>query len=92
MSASSPANLYGRQGGGWTDHDGADRAGLAAIARARKAGIADGTWPSHNAHEVGRPSDGDEGYTWEGCARMARARQAAGLPPGPFDIEALSRP
>lgn len=94
MSATSPGNRYGRQGGGWTDHDGTyAKDALATIAKLRAAGLAAGTWPKlpEGAASFRRPNDGDEGYTWDGAARMARARQAAGLPLTPIDVEALDR-
>lgn len=89
--STSPNNLYGRQGGGWTESTGDVAEALRAIATARKKGQADGTWPTHDLSEAFRPGPEGEGYDWPGARRMAEARQRAGIELTDIDREALAR-
>lgn len=74
---------WGRQGGGWQEATGAEA--IEAIAAARAAGQASGTWPDTDPRSFA-PTDE---LGWIGVARMARARRAAGVPLSATDLQAL---
>lgn len=87
---------YGRRGGGWVDKGFAPGEGVADIARIRRAHAARvkrdpkaKPWPDLQKLEtLWRPTTEDE---WEGRARMAMARQAAGVELDSIDQQALAR-
>lgn len=98
MTSSARDVRYGRRGGRWADASaGKVAAALAEIDEARTRArrldrsdpLADGAkrWPDPHTH-ISRPVGDDE---WEGRARMAAARESAGLDLNDIDRQALVR-
>lgn len=77
---------YGRRGGRWADGDaGSLDEVLDAFAAARRS--AGDRWPKPQDRTAHLRPTSNEG--WQGLARMALARRAAGLDLAPLDLEAL---
>lgn len=76
--------VWGRRGGRWAGRPVGNLAAEVEQVRARARTA--GTWPE--LHHTGR-SRPTEQVQWQGLARMAAARAAAGRPLSPLDIEAL---
>ena len=100
--ATSTGNRYGRQGGGWVDHApgtlvreldalrarmGGDLRTVEARELATKRIAADADLARRHPEYV--PGHGST--TWEGMARMAHARHAAGVALSAVDVEAIRR-
>lgn len=88
---------YGRQGGGWVASGFTPGDGVADIdkirRRTKKAHKTDAAknppWP--DLEKISRTFTPTSDEEWEGRARMARARLAAGVPLDAIDDEALAR-
>lgn len=85
MTTTATDLRHGRRGGGWQTTTA--RQALAAIGQARQKAGDD--WPEHADRTSVFDRDHATVDDWEGRARMAHARRAAGVPLDDIDLEAL---